>query len=130
MSRSAVLGDDMWARLEPLLPSTDGLRGRRFRDHRRVIEGIIFRQRAGCTWRDLPTEFGPWQTVWKCHARLRRDGTWDQILTVLLTEADARGELDWTVSVDSTVARAHQHAANLTREVVASGESDTGGSIE
>ncbi len=60
-------------------------------------------------WRDLPAEFGPWQTVWK-HARFSRDGTWDAVLTRLLAEADA-GELDWAVSVDSTVVRAHQHGA-------------------
>ncbi len=52
----------MWARLSPLLPSSEGLPGRHFRDHRLVLEGIIFRQRTGCAWRDLPADFGPWQT--------------------------------------------------------------------
>jgi len=130
MSRSAVLSDDIWARLAPFLPSTEGLRGRRFRDHRQVIEGIVFRQRTGCAWRDVPAEFGPWQTVWKRHARFSRDGTWDRILTALLSEADASGELDWMVSVDSTVTRAHQHATNLPREVVVHEGSGTGGPIE
>ena len=51
------------------------------------------------------------------------DGTWDRILAALIGEADARGEVDWTVSVDSTINRAHQHATNTTR-------SHTGGSIE
>ncbi len=46
--------------------------------------------------------FGPWQTVWKRHAPFSRDGTWDGVLTRLLAEADAAGELDWAVSVDST----------------------------
>ncbi len=59
----------------------------------------------------LPAEFGPWQTVWKRHARFSRDGTWDALLTRLLAEADAAGELDWAVSVDSTNVRAHQHSA-------------------
>ncbi|HEV7209383.1 MAG TPA: transposase [Mycobacteriales bacterium] len=99
--------------------SADGLRGRRFRDHRQVIKGIIFRQRTGCAWWDLPAKFGPWQTVWKRQARFSRDGTWDRILTAMLTNADAVGELDWTVSVDSTVTRAHQHATNLPREAPA-----------
>ncbi len=62
-------------------------------------------------------EFGPWQTAWKRHARFAADGVWDRVLTVLLTDADAAGELDWAVSVDSTIARAHQHATNTTREV-------------
>jgi len=115
MSRSVVLSDVQWARIEPLLPSSDGQRGRPFRDHRQVVEGIVFRLRTGIAWRDLPGSFGPWQTVWKRHKRFSVDGTWDRIHARLLAEADAAGEVDWTVSVDSTINRAHQHATNLTR---------------
>jgi hypothetical protein len=73
--RMQVLSEGQWAGLLPLLPSSDGVRGRPFRDHRQVVEGIVFRCRTGCAWRDLPAEFGPWQTVWKRHARFSRDGT-------------------------------------------------------
>lgn len=58
----------------------------------------------------------------KRHRRFSDDGTWDKILTALLTDADAAGLIDWEVSVDSTVNRAHQHATNLPR--------DTGGPVE
>ncbi len=115
MARSAVLSDEDWARLQPLLPSSAGMRGRPFRDHRQVLEGIVFRYRTGCAWRDLPVEFGPWQTVWKRHHRFSRDGTWDRILTALQSQADAAGELDWTVSVDSSISRVHQHGATAAR---------------
>lgn len=115
MSRTAVLTDADWARIEPLMPSSDGQRGRPFRDHRQVIEGIVYRLRTGIAWRDLPDSFGPWQTVWKRHRRFSADGTWDKIHARLVAEADAAGELDWQVSVDSTVNRAHQHATNLGR---------------
>lgn len=115
MSRTAVLTDADWARIEPLMPSSDGQRGRPFRDHRQVIEGIFYRLRTGIAWRDLPESFGPWQTVWKRHRRFSADGTWDKIHARLVAEADAAGELDWQVSVDSTVNRAHQHATNLGR---------------
>ena len=115
MVRAGVLSDGMWARVEPLLPCSDGKRGRPFRDHRQVIEGVVYRLRTGVPWRDLPAEFGPWQTVWKRHAWFSRDGTWDRVLTRLLAEADAAGELDWAVSVDSTVVRAHQHGATAQR---------------
>lgn len=87
-----------------------------------VVEGIIYRYRAGIPWRDLPESFGPWQTVWKRHRRFSGDGTWDNIHARLLTEADAAGMIDWEVSVDSTVNRAHQHATNLPRA--------TGGPVE
>jgi transposase len=122
MSRRAVLTDVQWERIAELLPSSEGCVGRPFRDHRQVVEGIVYRYRTGIAWRDLPEEFGPWQTVWKRHRRFSLDGTWDRLLTGLLAEADAAGEIDWSVSVDSTVNRAHQHAATLPRP--------TGGSAE
>jgi transposase len=118
MLRRRVLSDAEWVRIEPLMPCSDGRKCRPFRDHRQVVEGIVYRYRTGCAWRDLPAEFGPWQTVWKRHARFSRDGTWDQIHARLLAEADAVGQIDWTVSVDSTVTRAHQHATNLTRDSI------------
>ncbi|GAB2721078.1 hypothetical protein GCM10027038_19490 [Arthrobacter bambusae] len=74
-----------------------------------------YRYRCGIAWPDLPAEFGPWQTVWKRHRRFASDGTWDRIHGKLLAEADAAGQIDWTVSVDSTINRAHQHGTNLPR---------------
>ena len=126
MSRSAVLTDEQWARIEPLMPSSEGQRGRPFRDHRQVIEGIVYRLRTGLAWRDLPDSFGPWQTIWKRHKRFSTDGTWDKIHARLVAEADAAGWVDWNVSVDSTINRAHQHATTLSRVEVPAGRR-TGG---
>lgn len=67
----------------------------------------------------MPEVFGPWQTVWTWHRRLARDGTWDHVLERLLAGADAAGMLDWAVSVDSTIVRAHQHATNTARHKLA-----------
>ena len=83
---------------------------------------------TGIAWRDLPrTEFGPWQTLWKRHRRYAGDGTWDRALQLQLQllEADMVGAIDWDVSVDAKIARAHQHATNTTRP-----DQDTGGSVE
>lgn len=125
-NRHQVLTDQQWQKIEPLLPSSTGRRGRPFRNSRQVVEGIIFRYRTGMAWRDLPREqFGPWQTVWKRHRRYAADGTWDTILTFLLTQADDADKIDWDVSVDASITRAHQHATNTTRP-----EQDTGGSSE
>ena len=96
------------------MPRTRG-RSRPFRDHRQVIEGIVHRYRCGLAWRDLPARFGPWQTVWKRHQRFCVDGTWDKILTAVLVNADAVGDIDWVVSIDSTINRAHRYAARLAR---------------
>ncbi len=104
-----------WARLEPLLPQM-GRRGGRWNDHRRVINGVLFRLRTGVPWRDLPARFGSWKTVYERHRRWSADGTWDRILHALQADADAEGRLDWSmVSVDSTACRAHQHAAGARR---------------
>ena len=130
MSRDRVLTEAQWTLIEPLLPSSKGRRSRPFRDHRQVLEGIVFRYRTGCPWRDLPERFGPWQTVWKRHARFSKDGTWDRILEHLLAQADAAGKLDWQVSVDSTISRVHQHGSNLSREVAVTLPSHTGGGVE
>ena len=125
-ARFEAFSDEEWARIEPLLPSNAGRKGHPFGDNRRVVEGIVYRYRTGMPWRDLPREvFGPWQTVWKRHRRYAGDGTWDKVLAELLTQADAAGMVDWAVSVDATISRAHQHATNTTRP-----EQDTGGEIE
>jgi transposase len=97
--------------------------------HRPVVEGIVYRYRAGLPWRDLPERFGPWQTVWKRHHRWSGDGTWDRVLAEVLADADAAGELDWRVSADSTVVRAHQHATTAARDVSLP-SSYTGGGLE
>ena len=80
-----------------------------------MVEGIVYRYRTGIAWRDLPEVFGPWQTVWTWHHRMATDGTWDKVHAKLAAAADAVGLVDWSLSVDSTIARAHQHATNTTR---------------
>ncbi|ARR76528.1 transposase [Mycobacterium intracellulare subsp. yongonense] len=78
---------------------------------------------APCPWQPtVPEVFGPWQTIWTWHRRLSEDGTWDVVLARLLTAAQEAGIIDWAVAVDSTIARAHQHATNVTRH--------TGGWVE
>ena len=92
MKSHHVLSDSQWARIQPLLPSSAGRRGHPFRDHRQVVEGIVFRLRVGMPWRELPAEFGPWQTVWKRYHRFCADGTLALILARLQPDcADAGG---------------------------------------
>ena len=80
------------------------------------MEAIAWRYRTGATLRELPGEFGPLQTSWKRHDRWSKDGTLERLVTVLQSDADAAGELDWLASADSTVVRAHQHAAGARRD--------------
>ncbi|SCF44755.1 Transposase [Micromonospora mirobrigensis] len=102
--------------LEPLLPASVG-RGRPAVWSRRLlINGIRWRVRTGCPWRDLPPEYGPWQTVYGLFRRWQRSGVWLQILTALQARADAAGLIRWEVNVDSTICRAHQHAAGARHD--------------
>ncbi|MGI5048378.1 IS5 family transposase [Streptomyces sp. JAC25] len=103
-----------WDRLESFLPP-GGARGGRWSDHRRVINGVLYRVRTGVQWRDLPERFGPWETVYKRHRRWSADGTWTMLLSRIQAAEDAAGQIDWDVSVDSTAVRAHQHAAGARK---------------
>lgn len=76
-----------------------------------MIDGILHRVRTGVQWRDLPERFGPWKTVYERHRLWSADGTWERLLQQVQAAADAAGEIDWDISVDSTIVRAHQHAA-------------------
>ncbi|GGU29147.1 hypothetical protein GCM10010244_64560 [Streptomyces coeruleorubidus] len=82
----------------------------------RVYGIVVFRQRTGVPWRDLPARFSRWKTVYERHRRWSADGTWERIFAAVLADADAEGRIDWSmVSVDSTTCRAHQHAAGARR---------------
>jgi transposase len=72
-----------------------------------VVDGIFFRTRTGCPWRDLSEGFGNRKTVYNRHRRWSGDGTWEQVLDRLRTGCDEVEGKDWTVSADSTVVRAH-----------------------
>jgi len=126
VSRRADLTDAQWAVLVPLLPR-GCKRGRPLKwTKRQLIDGIRWRVRAGCPWRDVPPVYGPWQTVYGLFRRWQRDGTWHKILTGLQARADAAGLICWDVSVDSTVARAHQHAAGARKRAQAGAASPGG----
>ena len=112
----ADLTDAQWAVLEPLLPAGRKPGRPPKWTKRQLINGIRWRVRAGAPWRDVPPQYGPWQTVYGLFRRWQRAGTWRQVLTGLQARADAAGLITWDVSVDSTVARAHQHAAGACKK--------------
>ncbi|MFD5656537.1 IS5 family transposase [Streptomyces hirsutus] len=110
------LTDEQWAVLESL-PSKWTEAGRPpVRPRRQLIDGIRFRVRTGVPWRDVSVEYGPWGRIYDLFRRWQRDGTWHRVLTRLQTLADAKGAITWDLSVDSTVCRAHQHAAGARKQ--------------
>ncbi|MFB8106896.1 IS5 family transposase [Streptomyces sp. NPDC056007] len=111
--RRHELSDAEWEFVRPLLPLS--LRGRKRVDARRVLNGIVWKFRTGSAWRDVPDRYGPWATL---HTRFRRwakDGTFARMLQAAQARVDAAVGIDWLVSVDSTVVRAHQHAAGAPK---------------
>jgi transposase len=105
------LTDEQWSVLEPLLPVGKKPGRPPTWTKRQLIDGIRWRVRAGAPWRDVPPQYGGWQSVYGLFRRWQRNGTWARILAELQAHADAAGLITWDVSVDSTIARAHQHAA-------------------
>lgn len=112
------LSDEAWAVLEPLLPVKT--RGRKARFLRRQIDGVRFRIRTGCPWRDVPADrYGPWNSVYRRFRQWQLDGTWKYVIDRLRTICDGAGLIGWDLNIDSTIARAHQHAAGARRDPAA-----------
>ena len=109
---TSALTDAQWERLRPLLPPQKPPTGRPAHDHRTVINGILWVLRTGSPWRCLPACYGSWKTVSSRFYRWQKAGIWGHALAELQRRVDGEGRLDWTLHfVDSTVVRAHQHAA-------------------
>ncbi|WP_406361520.1 IS5 family transposase [Streptomyces sp. NBC_01579] len=105
-----------WARIEPLLPDRTPKRGGRWRDHREVIDAIAWKFQTGAQWAHLPEKYGNWRGVYNRLRMWAIDGTWERVFTALIAQADAEDDLNWVVSVDSTIVRAHQHAAGARKK--------------
>jgi transposase len=116
------LTDGQWAALAPLLPV--GMRpGRPPKwTRRQLIDAIRWRIRVGAPWREIPERYGPWQNAYGLFRTWSRNGIWAQILTALQARADAAEAICWDVSIDSTITRAHQHAAGARKDGVAQKE--------
>lgn len=109
------LTDQQWQRLQPLLPPRKK-EGRPRAEDRHILNGIRWVLRTGAPWRDLPERYGSWSTVYSRFNRWRKAGHWDRILAALQQQADTQDQLRWEIHfVDSTIVRAHQHAAGAKK---------------
>lgn len=112
MVRRHEISDDGWALVADLMPPAPPRGGGRWRRHRQVFNGMLWKLGTGAQWRDLPGRYGPWQTVYDRFVRWRRDGTFDRILDRLRLRLDAAGRIDLgTWCVDGTTIRASRSAA-------------------
>ena len=85
---AARLRDDQWARIEGMLPGKVGDRGRSAKDNRRFVEAVLWIARTGSPWRDLPEEFGLWNSVFRRFARWSDAGVWARVFATLAQDAD------------------------------------------
>ena len=119
MRRRYELRNRQWERIARFLPDLDhhGGRGHPFRPHRRLLNGLLWRLHTGAPWRDIPTRYGPWQTVYDRFRRWRLDGTWAKILTALLDHLDRYGQLGRDLwMVDATIDRATRAAGGAEKK--------------
>ncbi|MDN4595232.1 IS5 family transposase [Polycladomyces subterraneus] len=114
MARRGELTYQAWEKIAPLLPNNNRP-GKPWKDHRTVINSILWKLRTGAPWRDLPERYGPWKTCYDRFVRWRKDGTWERLLAHEQTHSDAVSDVEWVVSVDTTIVRAHQHTAGAKR---------------
>ncbi|MEU5496196.1 IS5 family transposase [Streptomyces griseofuscus] len=105
------LSEAEWELVEPHLPL--GERGP-IPNLRRHFNAVMWRFRTGSPWRDIPERYGPWSTVYGRFQIWVAAGTFQTLMDMMIAEAASRGQVDLSlVSVDSTVSRAHHHAAGM-----------------
>jgi transposase len=113
------LSNRQWERIHHLFPDLkhEHHAGRPWRPHRQLLNGILWRLHSGAPWRDVPSRYGPWQTVYDRFRRWRLDGTWMDILTYLLDHLDKHGRLGHDLwCVDASIIRATRAAGGAEKK--------------
>jgi putative transposase len=104
MPRHAISDTD-WKRIAGLLPGKKTDPGRTARDNRLFLDAVLWIGRTGSPWRDLPEEFGKWNSIYRRFSRWSKTGVWERVFAELQDP-----DLEWMM-IDTTIVRAHQHAA-------------------
>jgi transposase len=98
-----MLSDEFWSKLK-IIMLQHGIYDKS--NLRTVVEGVFYRMRVGCPWRDLPSTFGPWNSVYKQFNRWSLKEKFMKIFKSLVEEPD----LEWEF-IDGSFIKAHQHSA-------------------
>ena len=108
--RRHAISDESWDRIKDLLPGQQNDPGVTAKDNRLFVDAVLWIAKTGVPWRDLPEWFGPWGSVWKRSDRWSAKGVWKRVFETLQDP-----DLEWII-LDSTVVRAHQHAAGACKK--------------
>jgi transposase len=110
-----VINDELWGKIEPLLPPPKPRRsrfpGRKPLDNRKILTGIVFVLKMGIPWEELPKELGSGSGM-SCLRYLRalqRAGVWDGLQEVLQAELVAAGKIDWSRAATGRGLRAEEN---------------------
>ena len=117
-----VLSDRQWERIAPHIIGDERTRGSSGRDNRLFVEAVLWLVRTGVPWRDLPEDFGPWNSVFRRFSRWSRKGVWWRIFTAMsdgkpanaIGSRERANDFEYLI-VDSTIVRAHQHASGAKK---------------
>jgi transposase len=106
-----MISDAMWAKISPFLPAEKGYWGRPSREHREILEGILWVLRTGAPWRGLPVEYGPWSSVYNRFNRWNAKGIWKSIWESLKDDIDQEN-----YAIDGSIVKAHQDACRIKKK--------------
>ena len=110
-SERFFITDSMWKKLSPLLPPERGRCARPCKANRPMVEAMIWKLRSGSPWRDLPVEFGPWESVYSRFSRWTEKGIFQKVFNEVKDHLSCDD-----VALDSTTVRAHQHAHGAAKK--------------
>jgi transposase len=113
MHHRHAIRDEDWERIKHLLPGQAGQPGVTAKDNRLFVDAVLWIAKTGAPWRDLPERFGLWNSVWKRFSRWARKGVWQKVFQHLQDV-----DLEWLI-LDSTIVRAHPHAAGAKKKATA-----------
>jgi len=101
------LSDESWSKVKDLLPAErTGKKGRPAKSNRMIVDAILWLLHTGAPWRDIPDEYGSWNSVYTRFRRWREKGVWEKLFSALSEDQDLEN-----IMIDGTYIRAHQDAA-------------------
>lgn len=104
------LKDSEWERIKDLLPPENTGEGRPSKPNRTMLNGMLWIDKTGAPWRDLPERYGPWQTIYTRFRQWSKNDAFKDLFEHLSEDADMQD-----LSIDSTSCKAHQHAAGAKK---------------
>ena len=105
-----VLSDAQWERIAPHIIGDERSPGTSGRDNRMFVEAVLWIARTGAPWRDLPEAFGAWNSQFRRFSRWSAKGVWARLFAAMADDPD----FEYLI-LDSTIVRAHQHAAGAKK---------------